>query len=147
MEEADGQEVDLDRLMETDSGEDKIFAAMGVAKTITTVSKSEVFWRMNHLSNVSQVVTSVDAAPEILAQVQEIVIPIILLTLEGKLLGKLNIAGTTAQCKTHNSGRPLRQYVRTGRCSHFQDARYFAHYVACLRDDVQAIQVRRGRLP
>ena len=50
MEEADGQEVDLDRLMETDSGEDKIFAAMGVAKTITTVSKSEVFWRINHLT-------------------------------------------------------------------------------------------------
>ncbi|KAJ3557178.1 hypothetical protein NM688_g1613 [Phlebia brevispora] len=68
MEESDGQSIDLDRLMETDSGEDKIFAAMGVAKTITTV------------------VTSVDSSPEILAQVQEIVIPIILLTLEGKLL-------------------------------------------------------------
>ena len=37
MEEADGQSIDLDRLMETDSVEDKIFAAMGVAKTINTV--------------------------------------------------------------------------------------------------------------
>lgn len=69
MEASDDTEGDLEKLMETDSGEDKIFAAMGVAKTITTV------------------VTSVDASPEILAQVQEIVIPIILLTLEGKLLG------------------------------------------------------------
>lgn len=46
---------------------------------------------MNKSSDALQVVTSVDAAPEILAQVQEIVIPIILLTLEGKLLGKRSI--------------------------------------------------------
>ena len=38
MEESDGNSIDLDRLMETDSGEDKIFAAMGIAKTINTVS-------------------------------------------------------------------------------------------------------------
>ena len=37
MEESDGNSIDLDRLMETDSGEDKIFAAMGIAKTINTV--------------------------------------------------------------------------------------------------------------
>lgn len=41
MEEADAGSVDLDRLMETDSGEDKIFAAMGVAKTITTVCRDK----------------------------------------------------------------------------------------------------------
>ena len=44
MEEAEGDSVDLDRLMETDSGEDKIFAAMGVAKTIETVS-FHIMWR------------------------------------------------------------------------------------------------------
>ena len=53
-----------------ETGEDKIFAAMGVAKTITTV------------------VASVDSSPEILAQVQEVVIPIIVLTLENKILGE-----------------------------------------------------------
>ncbi|PSR70855.1 hypothetical protein PHLCEN_2v13296 [Hermanssonia centrifuga] len=63
----DGGAVDMDRIMEGDDS-DKVFAAMGVAKTITTV------------------VASVDAAPEILAQVQEIIIPIISLTLENKLL-------------------------------------------------------------
>lgn len=87
MEEADGQSVDLDRLMETDSGEDKIFAAMGVAKTITTVSRAKL--SLIQRTNENQIVSSVDAAPEILVQVQEIVIPIILLTLEGKLLGKM----------------------------------------------------------
>ena len=49
MEEAEGQEVDLDGLMETDSGEDKVFAAMGAAKTMTIV------------------VSSVESTPEILA--------------------------------------------------------------------------------
>ena len=60
MEEADGQSIDLDRLMETDSGEDKIFAAMGVAKTITTVSILDAsfilplltFNRSSHRSNL-----------------------------------------------------------------------------------------------
>ncbi|KAI0688708.1 ARM repeat-containing protein [Cytidiella melzeri] len=68
LEEADGGNIDLDRIMEQDGGEDKIFAAMGVAKTIGTV------------------VSSVDSSPEILAQVQDIITPIILLTLENKLL-------------------------------------------------------------
>ncbi|KIP02790.1 hypothetical protein PHLGIDRAFT_95597 [Phlebiopsis gigantea 11061_1 CR5-6] len=66
-EETDSKTVDLERIMD-DNSEDKVFAAMGVAKTITTV------------------VASVDSSPEILAQVQEIVIPIITLTLENKLL-------------------------------------------------------------
>ena len=37
-EETDSKTVDLERIMD-DSSEDKIFAAMGVAKTITTVSR------------------------------------------------------------------------------------------------------------
>ncbi|KAF5319858.1 hypothetical protein D9758_018456 [Tetrapyrgos nigripes] len=58
---------DLEAIMaETD--DDKTYAAMGVAKTIWTV------------------VSSVDNSPEILAQVQEIIIPIILYTFEQKLL-------------------------------------------------------------
>ncbi len=54
--------------MDSDANEDKTFAAMGVAKTIITV------------------VNAVDSSPEILAQIQEIIIPIVKLTLEAKLL-------------------------------------------------------------
>lgn len=67
-EETDGHGMELEAVMESDSNEDKTFAAMGVAKTITTV------------------VNAVDSNPEILAQVQEIIIPIVKLTLEAKLL-------------------------------------------------------------
>ncbi|KAI0079480.1 ARM repeat-containing protein [Panus rudis PR-1116 ss-1] len=60
---------DIDALISSgDVGEDKTFAAMGVAKTIGTI------------------VSSVESSPEILAQIQEIIIPIIVLTLENKLL-------------------------------------------------------------
>ncbi len=58
--------------MEGDANEDKTFAAMGVAKTISTV------------------VNAVDSSPEILAQIQEIIIPIVVLTLENKLLDLLD---------------------------------------------------------
>ncbi|KAH9949788.1 armadillo-type protein [Amylocystis lapponica] len=67
MDDTDGTEVDIDALME-DTGEDKTFAAMSVAKTISTV------------------VSSVDTSPEILAQVQEVIIPAVIFTLENKLL-------------------------------------------------------------
>ena len=36
MDETDGKTIDLENIMD-DSSEDKVFAAMGVAKTITTV--------------------------------------------------------------------------------------------------------------
>ncbi|KAL1950524.1 hypothetical protein VTO73DRAFT_5648 [Trametes versicolor] len=64
--------IDLDSIMEGDANEDKTFAAMGVAKTISTV------------------VNAVDSSPEILAQIQEIIIPIVVLTLENKLLDLLD---------------------------------------------------------
>ncbi|KAJ8079910.1 Nonsense-mediated mRNA decay protein 5 [Marasmius tenuissimus] len=48
--------------------DDKTYAAMGVAKTIWTI------------------VTTVENAPEILTQIQEIIIPIVVFTLENKLL-------------------------------------------------------------
>ncbi|RPD62608.1 ARM repeat-containing protein [Lentinus tigrinus ALCF2SS1-7] len=66
--ETDSHGIDLDSIMESTDNEDKIFAAMGVAKTIATV------------------VNAVDSSPEILAQVQEIIIPIVKMTLEAKLL-------------------------------------------------------------
>lgn len=53
-----------------DIDDDKTFAAMGIAKTISTV------------------VDSIDTSNEILAQVQEIIIPILVFTLETKLIGE-----------------------------------------------------------
>ncbi|KAF8625982.1 hypothetical protein AX17_006706 [Amanita inopinata Kibby_2008] len=58
--------TDYDAIVEGD--DDKTYAAMNVAKTIGTV------------------VSSIDSSPEILAQVQEVVLPIIVFTLEHKLL-------------------------------------------------------------
>ncbi|KAG5643336.1 hypothetical protein DXG03_001055 [Asterophora parasitica] len=64
---AEETDVDLDNIV-SDVDEDKTFAAMGVAKTISTI------------------VSSVDSSPEILAQIQEVIIPIITFTLENKVL-------------------------------------------------------------
>ncbi|KAK0187704.1 armadillo-type protein [Armillaria mellea] len=63
--EADG--MDLEALISTGE-DDKTYYAMGIAKTIWTV------------------INSIESAPEILAQVQEIVIPIVTFTLENKFL-------------------------------------------------------------
>jgi hypothetical protein len=67
-------EVDANADMEAISSadDDKTYAAMGVAKTIGTI------------------VSSVDSSPEILAQVQDIIIPVIVFTLEHKLLDLLD---------------------------------------------------------
>ncbi|THH06885.1 hypothetical protein EW145_g3782 [Phellinidium pouzarii] len=63
--EAASEEPEIDLTL--DSGEDdKTFAAMGVAKTISTI------------------VSSVDTAKDILAQVEEIIVPVITYTLENK---------------------------------------------------------------
>ncbi|KAI0372335.1 ARM repeat-containing protein [Pilatotrama ljubarskyi] len=70
--EVDASAIDLDAIMEAENNEDKTFAAMGVAKTISTV------------------VNAVDSSPEILAQIQEIIVPIVVLTLENKLLDLLD---------------------------------------------------------
>ncbi|KAK7048757.1 importin N-terminal domain-containing protein [Favolaschia claudopus] len=48
--------------------DDKTYAAMGIAKTIGTI------------------ITAIDSSPEILAQVQEVIIPIITFTLKNKIL-------------------------------------------------------------
>ncbi|KAI0657254.1 ARM repeat-containing protein [Cubamyces menziesii] len=70
--EVDPSTVDIDAIMESEGNEDKTFAAMGVAKTISTV------------------VNAVESSPEILAQIQEIIIPVVILTLENKLLDLLD---------------------------------------------------------
>ncbi|KAF8886227.1 armadillo-type protein [Gymnopilus junonius] len=59
--------VDLDAIL-TDVDDDKTFTAMGVAKTISTI------------------ISSVDSSPEILSQIQEIVVPIIVFSLDLRLL-------------------------------------------------------------
>ncbi|KAI9443408.1 ARM repeat-containing protein [Lactarius indigo] len=59
---------DLEAFMETEGDDDKTYAAMGVAKTLSTI------------------VSSIDSSPEILAQVQEVIIPVIRYTLENKVL-------------------------------------------------------------
>ncbi|PPQ95282.1 hypothetical protein CVT26_014856 [Gymnopilus dilepis] len=61
------ENADLDTLL-NDVDDDKTFAAMGVAKTISTI------------------ISSIDSSPEILSQIQEIVVPIIVFTLENRLL-------------------------------------------------------------
>ncbi|KAF8624410.1 hypothetical protein AX15_005891 [Amanita polypyramis BW_CC] len=55
-----------------DGDDDKTYVAMNIAKTIGTV------------------VSSIDNAPEILAQVQEVILPIIVFTLENKLMELLD---------------------------------------------------------
>ena len=74
--------------------DDKCFAAMSISKTISTVSCRQLlvflmdaFLRV--LDSTLQIVSSVDSSPEILAQVQEIIIPIIVFSLENRLLGTL----------------------------------------------------------
>lgn len=58
-----------------------------------------------------QVVASVDSSPEILAQVQEIIIPIIVLTLENKLLGESTVHSSYRAPQLIRF-RPFRQHVR-----------------------------------
>ncbi|KAG6813019.1 hypothetical protein H0H92_014757 [Tricholoma furcatifolium] len=65
LEDTDGN-ANLDAIADMD--DDKTFNAMGVAKTISTI------------------ISSIDASPEILAQVQEVLLPMIQFTLEKKLL-------------------------------------------------------------
>ncbi|KAF9527513.1 armadillo-type protein [Crepidotus variabilis] len=61
------ENAELDELL-NNVDEDKTFAAMAVSKTISTI------------------ISSIDSSPDILSQVQEIVVPIIVFTLENRLL-------------------------------------------------------------
>lgn len=44
---------------------------------------------IDHELSYLQVISSVDSSPEILAQIQEVIIPIVVFTFEHKLLGVL----------------------------------------------------------
>jgi hypothetical protein len=74
-----------------DVDDDKCFAAMSISKTISTVCclvfLMDAF--LHVLDFALQVVCSVDSSPEILAELQEIIIPIIVFSLENRLLGTL----------------------------------------------------------
>ncbi|KAF9257153.1 ARM repeat-containing protein [Marasmius fiardii PR-910] len=59
---------DFEALLGVEGDDDKTYAAMGVAKTIWTI------------------VSTVENAPEILKEIQEIIIPIVVFTLENRLL-------------------------------------------------------------
>jgi hypothetical protein len=62
-------EQDISNTYEFDGGEDKEIAAMNIAQTIGTV------------------VSAVETSPEILAQVQDVIAPIVVFTLEKQLIG------------------------------------------------------------
>ena len=82
--------TDLEALI-AEVDDDKCFAAMSISKTISTVC-CLVFLMddfLHVLDSTLQVVSSVDSSPEILAQLQEIIIPIIVFSLENRLLGTL----------------------------------------------------------
>lgn len=60
---------DISNPFEFDGGEDKEIAAMNIAQTIGTV------------------ISAVETSPEILAQVQDVITPIVVFTLEKQLIG------------------------------------------------------------
>lgn len=94
--------------------DDKTYAAMGVAKTLGTI------------------VSSIDRSPEILAQVQEVIIPIVTFTFKNKILGGL-LTGFSCIYLANGVGcRPVRQHVRLGGQLDVQAARHFAEPVARL---------------
>jgi len=85
--EVEGRSEDLDAILESNSDEDKIYGAMGIAKTIGTVRFLYYQCRTKLMSWVLQIVSAVESAPEILTQVQEVIIPIIRYSFENKIIG------------------------------------------------------------
>lgn len=126
--ETDGSGGNLEAIMESHEDDDKIYIAMGVSKTISTVSIIRSHGRKANF--FFQVVTSVESSPEILLQVQEIIIPIILFTLKHKIIGETSTC--IPRSGVYGLSRSIRQYVRPCRCTHFQATRYLAEHVACL---------------
>lgn len=62
-------DVEIANPFEFDGGEDKEIAAMNIAQTIGTV------------------ISAVETSPEILSQVQDVIAPIVVFTLEKQLIG------------------------------------------------------------
>ena len=71
-------DADISNPFEFDGGEDKEIAAMNVAQTIGTV------------------ISAVETSPEILAQVQDVIAPIVVFTLEKQLIGNFPHLGLRA---------------------------------------------------
>lgn len=68
----DTTDPDIINPYEFDGGEDKEIAAMNIAQTIGTV------------------ISAVETSPEILAQVQDVIAPIVVFTLEKQLIGSFS---------------------------------------------------------
>lgn len=81
------ENAELDDLLTSVDEDDKTFAAMGVSKTIGTVS-TVIHSCPAYYQPDDQIISSIDGAPDILAQIQEVVIPIIVFTFDNRLLGK-----------------------------------------------------------
>lgn len=80
---------DINNPFEFDGGEDKEIAAMNVAQTIGTV------------------ISAVETSPEILAQVQDVIAPIVVFTLEKQLIGNFPHLKSHAMSITLWCDRPV----------------------------------------
>ena len=78
-----------------DGGEDKEIAAMNIAQTIGTV------------------ISAVETSPDILAQVQDVIAPIVIFTLEKQLIGNYPPLKSLTALMTLLGCRSIRQHVRT----------------------------------
>lgn len=90
----------------SDGEDDKVYGAMGVAKTIGTVGFFPVLV-VERITLLEQVVSSIESSPDTLKQVQEVIIPIIRYTLENKLLGTVPLS-LRPYSFTHGLCRPVR---------------------------------------
>ncbi|KAG1848330.1 hypothetical protein DFJ58DRAFT_729926 [Suillus subalutaceus] len=79
------QHFDVESLV-TDGDDDKVNDVLGVPKTIWTVHVLSPSCSFKASDKVVQVVSCIKSSPEILSQVQEVILPIIRFTLENKLI-------------------------------------------------------------
>lgn len=86
---------DIASPFEFDGGEDKEITAMNIAQTIGTV------------------ISAVETSPEILAQVQDVIAPIVVFTLEKQLIGNASPLNLRGSVVTFLGCRSIRQRVRT----------------------------------
>ena len=86
-----GETTDPDIInpFEFDGGEDKEIAAMNIAQTIGTV------------------ISAVETSPEILAQVQDVISPIVVFTLEKQLIGDISPPKIARDATNHCCNRSV----------------------------------------
>jgi hypothetical protein len=82
----DPSSIDVESLV-ADGDDDKVYGAMGVAKTSGTVRVLSPSCSFKASDKVVQVVSCIESSPKILSQMQEVIIPIIRFTLENKFIG------------------------------------------------------------